>query len=57
METIQTFDPMTAIILLTACVVMVIVLFAKFIRLALKLAIIAVMLLIVLYFLRQMGLV
>ncbi len=56
MDFIQSLDPMTTVILLAAAIITVLVLFAKFIKGILKLAIIAVMVLLIVYFLRQAGL-
>jgi len=54
-DKLASLDPTTAVVLIAAVVIMVIVLFAKFIKGTLKLAIITAMLLCILYFLRQAG--
>ena len=55
METIQSLDPMTAIILVAAVLIIVLALFAKFISGLMKIAIITAMIACILYFLRQEG--
>ncbi|QHI69670.1 hypothetical protein [Tichowtungia aerotolerans] len=55
-ESLQSIDSMTWIILLSAAAIIAFILFAKAIKLTLKLAVIAVMLLLIAYFLRQAGL-
>ncbi len=55
METLANISPMTWIILIAAVIICVSVLFAKAIKFVLKLAVIVVMLLFVVYFLRQAG--
>jgi len=57
MEFIHQLDPMTAIILIAATLIVVLVLFSKFMHIILKLAIIAVMVFCMLYFLRQAGII
>ncbi len=56
MEFIQSLGPMPTIVLLATVTIIVLVLFARFIKGILKLAIIAVMVLFIVYFLRQTGL-
>lgn len=55
MDAIQSLDPMTAIILLTAAAIIILALFAKAVKGILKIAIIATMIACILYFLRQAG--
>lgn len=55
MENLQNIDATTAIVLIAACVIIVLVLFTKFIRGMLKIAIITSMIACVLYFLHQAG--
>jgi len=55
MEFLNQLDPMTTIVLIASTLIIVLVLFAKFIHIILKLAIIAVMVLCILYYLRQAG--
>ena len=57
METLQNIDPTTAIVVIAACVIIVLVLLAKFIKGILKIAIIASMIVCILYFLRQAGII
>ena len=57
MDALSKLDPMTVIILASVVLVIGFVLFAKFIKGLLKIAIIAVMLVCILYFLRQAGIV
>ena len=57
MDTLSTIDSMTWIIMVSALVICVLVLFAKAIHAALKLAVIVVMLTFVAYYLRQAGII
>jgi hypothetical protein len=57
METLQNIDSTTAVVLIAACVIIVLVLFARFIRGLLKIAIITTMIACILYFLRQAGII
>lgn len=57
MDFLSKLDPMTAIILISAVLIIGFVLFAKAIKGLLKLAVIAVMLVFILYFLRQAGII
>lgn len=57
MESLQSIDPMTWIILIVAAMIGVFVLFNKAVKLILKLAVIGVMVLIVAYFLVQAGII
>ena len=57
METLANIPPMTWIIMVSAIIICVLALFAKAIKATLKLAIFAVMLLFVLYYLVQAGLI
>jgi hypothetical protein len=57
MESLQAIDPMTWIIIGAAVIICAAVLFAKAIKFALKLAVIAVMLLFIAYFLVQAGII
>lgn len=57
MENIQNMDPTTAMVLISACVIIVLVLFAKFIKGMLKIGIITTMIACILYFLRQAGII
>ena len=57
MDTLYTIDSMTWIIMVSALVICVLILFAKAIRAALKLAVLIVMLAFVAYFLRQAGII
>lgn len=57
MDGLYQLDPMTLLILCVSILIMVLVLFAKFIHILLKLAIIAVMALVILYFLREAGII
>ena len=57
MENLQNIDPTTAVILIAACAIIVLVLFAKFIKGLLKIAIITSMIACILYFLRQAGII
>lgn len=57
MENLQNIDPTTAMVLIAACAIIVLVLFAKFIKGLLKLAIITSMIACILYFLRQAGII
>jgi hypothetical protein len=54
-EMVKNLNPTVSIVLLSAVVIIGIVLFAKFLSNLIKMAIIGVMLLFILYFLRQMG--
>ncbi len=56
MEFFQHFDPLTWLVLASALIISIMVLFAKAIKFVLKLVVIGVMLLFVIYFLRQAGL-
>ncbi len=51
----NSLEPMTVIVLIAAVMIMALTFFSKFIHFMLKLAIIAVMVLVILYFLRQEG--
>ncbi|MDH3982018.1 MAG: hypothetical protein OES84_03860 [Kiritimatiellaceae bacterium] len=55
METVQAIDPMTWIIIISAIVIGIAVLLNKAVKLPLKLAVIAVVLLFVAYFLVEAG--
>ncbi len=55
MDFLQTLDSTTLLVLISAGLIILLVLFAKFIKGILKLAIIAVMALCIIYFLRQAG--
>lgn len=55
MDTFSALPPMTWMIIASAVIICVLVLFAKAIKVTLKLAVIAVMLLFVAYFLVQAG--
>jgi hypothetical protein len=55
MENLQNMDPTTVMVLIAACAIIALVLFAKFIRGMLKIAIITTMIACILYFLRQAG--
>ena len=57
MENLQNIDPTTAMVLIAACVIIVLVLYAKFIKVLLKIAIITSMIACILYFLRQAGII
>ncbi|MCK4565419.1 MAG: hypothetical protein KAU94_12190 [Verrucomicrobia bacterium] len=57
MDTLSTIDSMTWIIMISALVICMLVLFAKAINAVLKLAVIVVMLAFVAYFLRQAGII
>ena len=57
MENLQNIDPMTVIIIIAACAIIVLALFAKFIKGLLKLAIITTMIACILYFLREAGII
>ena len=57
MENLQNIDPTTAMVLIAACAIIILVLFAKFIKGLLKLAIITAMIACILYFLRQAGII
>ena len=57
MENLHNIDPTTAVILIAACAIIVLVLFAKFIKGLLKIAIITSMIACILYFLRQAGII
>jgi hypothetical protein len=57
MENLQNIDPTTAVVLIAACTIIVLVLFAKFIKGLLKVAIITSMIACILYFLRQAGII
>ena len=57
MDFLQQLDPMTVIVLIASALIIVFVLFARFIKGILKLAIIAVMIFCILYFLRQAGII
>lgn len=54
-EPFQSLDSMSWIIILSAAVAIVIILFAKTVKAILKLAVVAVMLVLIAYFLRQAG--
>lgn len=54
-ETFQSLDSMSWIVILSATAIIAFILFAKAIKFTLKLAVIAVMLLLIAYFLRQAG--
>lgn len=54
-EMAKNLNPTVSIVLISAVVIIGIVLFAKFLSNLIKMAIIGVMLLLILYFLRQMG--
>ncbi len=54
-ETARNLNPTISLVLISAVVIIGIVLFAKFLSNLIKMAIIGVMLLLILYFLRQMG--
>ena len=56
-EFLEQLDPTSMIVLISAVLISVLALFAKFIKGSLKLVIIAVMLLCVLYVLRQAGII
>lgn len=55
MEKLLNIDPTTAMVLIAACAIIVLVLFARFIKGILKIAIISSMIACILYFLRQAG--
>lgn len=57
MESLQNIDSLTAVVLIAASVIIVLVLCAKFIRGLLKIAIITTMIACILYFLRQAGII
>ena len=57
MENLQNIDPTTAMVLTAACAIIVLVLFAKFIKGLLKIGIITAMIACILYFLRQAGII
>ena len=57
MEHLQNIDPMTVIILIAACSIIILALFAKFIKGMLKIAIITAMIACILYFLREAGII
>jgi hypothetical protein len=57
MEALSTIPPMTWMIVISAIIICVLALFAKAIKTTLKLAIIAVMLLFIAYFLVQAGII
>ena len=57
MESLQTINPMTWIIIIAALLISVIVLFNKAVKFILKLAVIGVMVLFVAYFLIQAGII
>ncbi len=57
METLSTIPSMTWMIVISAIIICVLSLFAKAIKASLKLAIIAVMLLFIVYFLVQAGII
>lgn len=54
-EMAKNLNPTISLVLISAVVIIGIVLFAKFLSNLIKIAIIGVMLLFILYFLRQMG--
>ncbi|MDA3833202.1 MAG: hypothetical protein PF495_07375 [Spirochaetales bacterium] len=56
-EMVKHLNPTASLVLISAVVIIGIVLFAKFLSNLLKLAIISVMLICILYFLRQMGII
>ena len=55
MESLQNMDPLTALVLIAAVAIIVLVLFTKFIKGLLKVAIITAMIACILYALRQAG--
>lgn len=55
MESLQSIDPMTWIIIIAAVVISTVVLFNKAVKFILKIAVISVMILFLLYFLIQAG--
>ena len=55
MESLFAMSPTARVVIIAACAICVIVLFAKAVKFVLKLAVIAVMLLFVAYFLIQEG--
>ena len=57
MENLQNIDPLTALVLVAACIIIVLVLFAKAIKGLLKISIITTMIACILYFLRQAGII
>ena len=57
MEHLQNIDPMTAVIIIAACAIIILVLCAKFIKGLLKIAIITSMIACILYFLREAGII
>jgi hypothetical protein len=57
MENLQNIDPTTAMVLIAASAIIVLVLVSKFIKGMLKVAIITVMAACILYFLRQAGII
>ncbi len=56
-EKLSQLDPMTAMVLIAACAIILLVLFTKVVRGMLKIAVITAMLACILYFLRQAGLI
>ena len=56
MESLSTIHPMFWLIFAAAAIIIVLALFAKALKLTLKLAVIGVMLLFIVYFLREAGL-
>lgn len=57
MEFFESFDPLTVVVLVAACVIIVLALFSKFITGLLKIGIITTMAAVILYFLRQAGII
>ena len=57
MENLQNIDPTTAMVLIAASTIIVLVLFSKVIKGMLKIAIITSMIACILYFLRQAGII
>ena len=57
MESLRSIAPMTWLIMLSAAVICLFVLFNKSVKLMLKLAVIVIMALFVAYFLRQAGII
>jgi len=56
-EKLSQLDPVTAIVLIAACAIIVLVLFTQAVRGVLKIAVITAMIACILYFLRQAGLI
>jgi len=57
MEELLNIEPLSAIVLIAACVIIVLVLFTKVVRGMLKIAVITAMIACILYFLRQEGII